>query len=68
MENTKQFADPNEKELIDVNIFKGAYGERTFLLGGLAGLAYKNRTSKYRFTVLRLQSGNKAVPAVFFIQ
>ncbi|MCB0536720.1 MAG: TonB-dependent receptor [Bacteroidetes bacterium] len=53
----QRLADPNEKELIDVNIFKGAYGERTFLLGGLAGLAYKNRTSKYRFTVLRLQSG-----------
>lgn len=53
----QRLADPSENELVWINLYEGAYGERSFLLGGLAGLAYKNNNSKYKLTVLRLQSG-----------
>jgi TonB-dependent receptor len=36
---------------------EGEVGERQVLLGGLAGLALKSATSKFRLTVLHLQSG-----------
>jgi len=53
----QRLADPDTYELEWINLYNGSYGERSFLLGGLAGLAYKNRASKFKFTLLRLQSG-----------
>lgn len=35
----------------------GVIGERSFLLGGLAGLAYKAKLFKVRLTAMRLQNG-----------
>jgi len=35
----------------------GVLAENNVLLGGLAGIAYKTNTAKYRFTVMRLQNG-----------
>lgn len=49
--------DPNENELVLANLQTGSLGERSFLLGGMAGLAYKTKKNKIRLTAMRLQSG-----------
>lgn len=46
-----------DKELRYATISKGEVGEESALLGGLAGLAFKTKTSKFRLTGMRLQSG-----------
>lgn len=38
---------------------EGAYTTENVLVGGLAGLAYKTRTAKYRLSVMHLQNGEK---------
>lgn len=50
-------ATADSDELIYTTLQDGAMGQRSVLLGGLAGLSYKSQTSKYRFTVMHLQSG-----------
>ena len=49
---------PDSMELRVANQQTGEMGERNFLLGGLAGIAYKTKKSKIRMTMMRLQSGS----------
>ena len=52
---------PNRDE-IDFRVastLNGALGERKVLLAGLAGLAYKTATSKYKLNILHLQNGER---------
>ena len=49
--------DRDENELILANRQTGAYGERSFLLGAIGGIAYKTDRSKYKFTLMRIQNG-----------
>ncbi|MCB0699342.1 MAG: TonB-dependent receptor, partial [Chitinophagaceae bacterium] len=49
--------DSSINELRYATIQKGAFGETSTLLGGLAGIAYKTQRSKYRLAAMRLQSG-----------
>jgi TonB-dependent receptor len=51
--------DPADYELVYANTQDGQLGEQNILIGGLAGLAYKTKTSKYRLTAMRLQNGEK---------
>lgn len=44
-------------ELITATVQRGQQAERSILLGGLAGVAFKTRNSKYRLTGLHLQNG-----------
>ena len=37
----------------------GAYATESVLMGGLAGIAYKTQTSKYRLSAMSLQNGEK---------
>ncbi len=37
----------------------GSFSTENVLVGGLAGLAYKTRTAKYKFSLLHLQNGEK---------
>ncbi len=53
----QRFIDPYENELRYATIQEGEMGERQTLIGALAGLAYKSKTSKIRLTAMRLQSG-----------
>ncbi|KGE87070.1 MAG: TonB-dependent receptor domain-containing protein [Phaeodactylibacter xiamenensis] len=53
----QRVADPADYELIYANDQFGQLGEQNILIGGLAGLAYKTKLSKYRFTAMRLQNG-----------
>ncbi len=50
-------SNPEVYDLVYANIQEGQVGERSFLLGGLAGLAYKTQYSKYRLTAMHLQNG-----------
>ncbi len=49
--------DPDAYELRYATVQEGQLGEQNILLGGLGGLAYKTNRSKYRLTLMRLQSG-----------
>lgn len=53
----QRFQESNTNELRYATIQKGELAESSALLGGLAGVAFKTKTSKYRLTGLRLQSG-----------
>lgn len=53
----QRYTEANENELRYANILKGEVAENTALLGGLAGIAYKTKMSKFRLTAMRLQSG-----------
>lgn len=53
----QRFIDPDIYELRYANIQEGQLGEKSRLLGGLAGLAYKTRYTKLRITAMHLQSG-----------
>lgn len=46
-------------ELVLAGSQRGQLAENSVLLGGLAGLAYKTRSSKFKFNVLRLQNGER---------
>jgi outer membrane receptor protein involved in Fe transport len=50
-------AAADEYELIYTTIQEGQLAQRNVLLGGLGGLTYKTLNSKYRLTVMHLQSG-----------
>ena len=53
----QRFKDSKMNEMRYATIQKGQQGEETALVGGLAGLAYKTKKSKFRLNALRLQSG-----------
>lgn len=49
--------DPTTYGLVKANTQTGALSERNFLLGAIAGLAYKTNISKIKLTLLHLQNG-----------
>lgn len=49
-------SDSND-ELIEANYRPGTITTDNRFLGGLAGIAFKTNTSKYKFTAMRLQNG-----------
>ncbi len=53
----QRFTDPARLDLRDAIIQDGNLSERNFLLGGLAGLAYKSKLFKIRLTAMHLQNG-----------
>ncbi len=50
-------AQSDNNELIAANLQDGALGSINTLIGGLGGIAYKTRNSKFRLTALHLQNG-----------
>ena len=50
-------ADENDYSLEYATRQNGQLGSNNVLLGGLAGLAYKTKNSKYRLTAMHLQNG-----------
>ncbi|MDX1637503.1 MAG: TonB-dependent receptor [Balneolaceae bacterium] len=59
-------SDPDQYELIYATRQNGLVSERSILLGGLAGIAFKTDRSKYKLTGMHLQNGEKKA-ANFFI-
>lgn len=55
----QRFSDASLTEMRYATIQNGEYTDESVLLGGLAGLAFKTRSSKIRFTAMRLQNGEK---------
>ena len=49
--------DVIKNELINTNLRVGEVGEKSVLIGAMGGLAYKTKFSKYRLSILRLQTG-----------
>tara|TARA_Y100000816_G_C26107864_1_gene589474 strand:- start:1274 stop:4174 length:2901 start_codon:yes stop_codon:yes gene_type:complete len=49
--------NPNEYELVTATSQTGEYGERSFLLGVIGGIAYKTKASKIKITLMRIQKG-----------
>ena len=49
--------DSTEYENVQATLQTGSQGKSTVLVGGLAGIAYKTLTSKYRLTLMHLQNG-----------
>ena len=58
-------AAADQYELIRATTQNGAVSERNVLLGGLAGLAYKTRRSKYKLTAMHLQNGESRSADLF---
>lgn len=46
-------------ELVPATIQKGTESQKSVLLGGLAGIAYKTNNSKYKVNVMRLQNSDR---------
>ena len=53
----KDNTDNTKTELLALQTQKGDYGTKSVLIGGMAGLAYKNKSSKVRVNLLHLQNG-----------
>lgn len=53
----QRLQDPDVYDMRYATIQNGQMGEQNVLIGGLAGLAYKNNYSKIRFNIMRLQNG-----------
>jgi TonB-dependent receptor len=53
----QRYLDPTLNEMRYATIQEGNLAEQSTLLGGLAGLAYKTRYSKLKFTAMHLQNG-----------
>jgi len=53
----QRFIDPDVNEMRYATIQTGQLGEKNVLVGLLGGVAYKTQYSKYRLTVMHLQSG-----------
>lgn len=60
--------DPAQNELVYSDLQEGRLGSRSNLVGVLTGLAYKTKYSKYRFTVMSLQSGESRAGEFFLDQ
>ena len=54
-------ADSTVNQLQYATTQEGVLTERNFLLGGIAGLAYKTKTSKLKLTLIHLQNGESRV-------
>ncbi len=50
----------DRQELVFADLLEGSKGSNNVLLGGLAGLAFKTKRSKFKFTALHLQNGEKS--------
>jgi len=61
----QRFIDPEINEMRYATIQTGELGERSVLLGGLGGIAYKVRKSKYRLNLIHLQSGERRAGRFF---
>lgn len=61
----QRVSDPAENELIYANTLEGEMGEKSTLLGALAGVAYKTQTSKLRLTAMHLQNGESRAGQFF---
>jgi hypothetical protein len=61
----QRVSDPYENELIYANTLEGQMGEKSILLGALAGVAYKTQTSKLRLTAMHLQNGESRAGQFF---
>lgn len=59
-------ASADVNELLIADSINGEIGEKSVLLAGLAGIAYKTQQSKYKFTVMHLQNGESRA-ADFFL-
>jgi hypothetical protein len=55
----QRFIDPSLTQMRYATLQEGQLSERQNMWGGLAGLAFKSQTSKVRFTLLHLQSGER---------
>ncbi len=55
----QRFREANVTDLRYATVQNGQYTEENVLIGGLAGLAYKGKSTKIRFTAMRLQNGEK---------
>jgi len=53
----QKLSSPDSTRLQFATVQNGQIGERSFLLGALAGLAYKTDYSKIRLTLMRIQNG-----------
>lgn len=53
----QKLSSPDSTRLRFATVQQGEVGERNFLLGALAGVAYKTDYSKIRLTLMRLQNG-----------
>ncbi len=53
----QRLIDPQQYDLRYATIQQGQLGERNVLIGAIAGLAYKNNSSKIRLTLMHLQNG-----------
>ncbi len=53
----QRFIDPEKYDLRYATIQEGRIGEQNTLIGGLAGIAFKSKLSKIRFTAMHLQNG-----------
>lgn len=61
----QRFIDPTLYQMRYATVQDGQLGERSVLLGGLAGLAFKTKNSKYRLTGMRLQNGESRAGKFF---
>jgi len=50
--------DPSKNELVRATTQNGVLSERNVFVGGLAGIAFKTTSSKYKLTGMHLQNGN----------
>lgn len=55
----QRFIDPNVFDMRYATVQEGEIGERSFLLGTLAGLAYKTQNSKVKLSVMHLQNAER---------
>lgn len=55
----QRFIDPNISRMRYATVQNGELGERNFLLGALAGLAYKTQNTKIKLSIMHLQNGER---------
>lgn len=60
--------DKDLDELVYSDIQTGRYGQQSNLVGALTGLAYKTKYSKFRATVLHLQTGEQKASEFYIDQ
>jgi TonB-dependent receptor len=55
----QRYREADKTELRYATVQNGQYTEESVLVGGLAGVAYKGKNTKVRFTAMKLQNGDK---------
>ena len=53
----QRYSDPERMDLRYATVQEGQMGERSILVGAIAGIAYKTTNTKHRITLMHLQSG-----------